>query len=424
MLNTLAWDSHGHKVNATDAEKGGRYTCPTCKERLISRRSWVQKKGFRRPHFTHQAGHLPCSAESILHNVFQKLIHDRLAQALANGDEVPVRWQCSYCNTEHRRNLISKAQKVVLEHNMVTARADVGLLDVHGKTLVAIEVVFTHEPEPAVNLFYRKNNIALIRFDITDENDLKRTEDPILAPDYVDQCITKRCPDCHGFQKSKTLRIEEVACTSSGSVSKLAWIKAGIDRLAHPATPEKFTPEELQFAMNEGASIRPVRNSFLNQTLPTHVCSGCNEPFQGPFHPSAYRSVTSAPVAVVKEIPIGYYCEPCSFTAGRKGIHSYLRLLNKDRAALPRPEGPWHCIDCNVSIPREDSHTFCRKCHDDRRRRNQFDHEGKHCLECGKSTVISRDVPFCDGCRKAWGKLKGQEAEIDAEINRVKVLLR
>jgi len=424
MLNTLAWDELGQKVEAVHAVKGARYTCPVCRERLVSRRSWVEKKGAKRPHFAHQSGHPPCSPESILHSVFQKLLYDRLVRALENGLEVPVQWLCSYCQVEHNRNLIRKAQKVVLEHNMVTARADIALVDVQGKALVAIEVVFTHEPEPAVNLFYRKNNIALLRFDITDEDDLKRVDEVPLAPDYVDQCITKRCPECHGFQKEKIMRIEEVACTSCGAVSKLALIDAGIDRLARPGTPEYFTPEELERAKEEGASIRQVRNTILGRMAAAHVCSSCSKSFQGPFHPSSYNSIRYVPVSKVKEMRIGCYCEPCSLTAGRNHVHDFLRLLNKTKSELKRPEGPWHCLDCSAPVPREESHTFCRRCFEKRRRYDDFGKDGKHCLECGKSAVATRDVPFCEPCRKAWGKLKGQEAEIDAEINRVKVLLR
>lgn len=424
MLNTLAWDEQGHKVEAVDAVKGARYTCPVCKERLVSRRSWVEKKGAKRPHFAHQAGHPPCSAESILHSVFQKLLYDRLVRAMESGFEVPVKWQCSNCHSEHKRNLISKAAKVVLEHNMVTARADVGLVDGQGKALVAIEVVFTHEPEPAVNLFYRKNNIALVRFDITDEDDLKRVDEVPLAPDYVDQCITKRCSLCHGFQKEMIMRIEEVACTSCGAVNNLASVDAGINRLARPGTPEYFTQEELELAIKEGASIRQVWNVLLGRKVPTHVCSGCKAPFQGPFHPGSYQTARYAPVSVVKKLKVGYFCESCSFTAGRKEIHRFLSLLNKAKSELIRPEGPWHCLDCSAPVPREDSHTFCRRCFAKRRRYNEFDKDGKHCLECGKSAAVTRDIPFCETCRKAWGKLKGQEAEIDAEIDRVRVLLR
>lgn len=418
LLHTLAWNERKHVVHARDAAKGGLYSCPVCDGRLIHRR------GTRRPHLAHQAGATPCAPESILHKVFKQLIHDRLVAALRTGQEVPVRWSCPHCTEEHSGNLLKKARKVVLEYEMGVARSDIALLDGNEHVVAAIEVVVTHAPEPRVHQYYRENHIALIQFNICSEDDLERSAEPALHPDVMDQCVTPRCPECHAFQERTELRLLQVACKECGTVSKMALLNAGRDRLADPATPEVFTDAELALAMDHGASIKEQWNTTLHRLAWGNVCSGCVRPFNGAFHPGTYEPVPWEVVGSACTVSAGFYCRMCTDAKGVIGLRAFIHRLKKSRKAVNRSSNAKRCFCCSNHLPHESEYVLCGRCYLKWKHAGYPEPAETHCVDCGVLTPLTKEVPFCPACRKAWGKSKGQLADLDTELERASALLR
>ena len=91
-------------------------------------------------------------------------------------------------------NILKRAKSVEMEHDLTSARPDVSLFDEKGNTLVAIEIVFTHDIESETMRFYDNNNIVVVRIRVRTAEDCNDMFQKLSFPDSVNLCFNEDCP--------------------------------------------------------------------------------------------------------------------------------------------------------------------------------------------------------------------------------------
>jgi hypothetical protein len=307
---------------------------------------------------------------------------------------------------------------VKMEHVMMKGRPDVGLINKKEATVAAIEVVVEHMPESNVIAFYKDLNTVLIRFDLKSYDDLSRALEPVLTPDEVDYCIdSKRCSDCREYQKIAFMEIKEVACGKCGVISKAAFLYAGADRLSKPATPEHFSSEELDQAKAEGVSIRLMYNRIMEVDAFANACSGCLTPFDGPWHPLAWRQAAAVTLAGSKEIKSGFFCEPCSNRRSRKVLEQLLGAIKERLSQIAEPDGTRHCIRCNAIVT--PGHIYCDGCYKIWVRYHNANYPEHYCHRCGKSAETTKENRWCETCKQRWSLIRRRRLPLELEQQRL-----
>ena len=200
LLNPWALDEKGKLVSAEHAHKGHYYTCPKCHEQLTP-----CKKGngphARRDHFKHKpdsscdfyTAHAP---ESEIHKIAKQRVHDLLHSCIDRQMGFPMVWTCSDCGKDSNGDLLKMATAVETEKDLGVARPDVALTDREGKTIIAIEIVVTHDIEPETMQFYEQNGIAVIRLVVQSAEDCNDIEERLKHPDSVNLCFNRTCQRC------------------------------------------------------------------------------------------------------------------------------------------------------------------------------------------------------------------------------------
>lgn len=196
LLNPWALDSNGMLVNAEKAEKGQQYSCPKCHEHLS-----LCKKGkgpnARRNHFKHKPGsHCSGPSESDIHILAKEGISNIIRSAIEKHQDIPITWTCPECGMDFSANLLKKAKAVEVEKNLGTSRPDIALLDENGKVIVAIEIVYKHEPTDETSKFYNEQNIVLVRYVFHTIEECSFLYAKIKFPDSVNLCFRHNCPSC------------------------------------------------------------------------------------------------------------------------------------------------------------------------------------------------------------------------------------
>ncbi len=224
LLYTSALDSKSTLVTALQAEKGDKYSCPLCQGEMILRKSGKEGPGSRRPHFAHKALTPNCTPEGVLHHSFKMMLANILSVKLANNEPFPLSFTCGHCGEVHEANLLKITKEVAVEKNLGTCIPDIALIDKNGKPYLAIEIVVTHPPEEETLEYYRKNNIALYRLNISSEADLYNIENRAKKPDEFWFCKNPKCPTCGSFMDTKIMAIGNIECHRCDQPMKIALI--------------------------------------------------------------------------------------------------------------------------------------------------------------------------------------------------------
>lgn len=275
LLYGFARDINGELIKAADAEKGGQYFCGYCKERFVLRKSGKTGPRTKRPHFAHKALTPNCTPESALHFEFKNLLYQRIVDALHEGTDFPLTWECPYCRNLHSGHLLKKAKAAALEYNLGFCRPDIALLDNQGRAIAAIEVVVTHPPEEAVAEYYKLNKIVLVECNVTSDVDLDDVTAKFDGDVRVHLCPGReRCPTCGNFQSPVLLRIFEAKCYKCRSKLKVPFINGQDSRGSHVGS-DRFTPGELEVARKHGALIERKYSRTLNTRYWATTCPRC-----------------------------------------------------------------------------------------------------------------------------------------------------
>ena len=81
-----------------------------------------------------------------------------------------------------------------MEKTLDAARPDVSLFDESGNTIVAIEIVFSHDVESKTMRFYDNNNIVVVRIKVHTAEDCNDMIQKLRFPDSVNLCFNDKCP--------------------------------------------------------------------------------------------------------------------------------------------------------------------------------------------------------------------------------------
>jgi ssDNA-binding Zn-finger/Zn-ribbon topoisomerase 1 len=263
ILYCSALDLSGLLVQAKDAIGGQKYTCPVCSSPMS-----LKKGTKRRPHFSHRAKVSNCTGESVLHFSFKNLLAQRINSSIQNNVPIELTWSCKKCSQTHHGNLIRKAKTAILEHDLLTARPDISLIDENETVIAAIEVVVTHHPEKAVQEFYLTNNIALVQFNVSSEEQLNDVYLEVLQPALVSSCTAPKCPICSNPLTNRSIVFSYIDCEKCGSARMPQIFIDGTGdfycgyRSKKNGFKGSFTEQELKLALKFGAQLRINQKHF------------------------------------------------------------------------------------------------------------------------------------------------------------------
>lgn len=198
-LNPWALDINGKFVSIEHAHKGESYTCPKCHEPLSYQREGKGEKRTVRPFFKHHpdsscSGYTPHESESAIHKFAKQAVYEILREFIDKHNDFKISWMCPDCHKEMTANLLKRAKDVQMEEVLDAARPDVALLDEKGNTIVAIEIVFSHDVETETMRFYDNNNIVLVRIKVYSAEDCNNMVHKLHFPDSINLCFNDSCP--------------------------------------------------------------------------------------------------------------------------------------------------------------------------------------------------------------------------------------
>lgn len=188
LLNIVGLDEKGELVTADYAVKGKKYICPNCDGELILRKSGNWGFGSKSPHFAHKSNDKGCSSESIMHYYFKIKLFDLISDRIKKNESLPIKWECSFCNSTHNGDLIKKVKAINKEYNFGNCRADLCLFTEEGRPHAVIEIIYSHKPTSAVKSFYKDNEIILIEYHTTCIDDYTNIEERAKRPDFINFC--------------------------------------------------------------------------------------------------------------------------------------------------------------------------------------------------------------------------------------------
>jgi ssDNA-binding Zn-finger/Zn-ribbon topoisomerase 1 len=260
-------------VHVSEVESGLQedVTCIECGGKLVAR------KGSKTAHhFAHHHAS-SCEGESILHKWGQRLLLERMEEAIENGTEIPFEWDCEFCRKVHRRNLVRKARQVEKEFTLKGGerrpRADLVLLDSKSKPYVAVEIVFTHAPEDWVIDTYRELGVTRVEFSLKDEKDLELLANgETLKADKVDWCEMPKC-ECGRFFRPRVVHLVDADCWKCHSDMVIAYGTGSCGAM----WPMEFTLAERKVAEKQGAHFSVQYSRMARERYLANTCSFCKK---------------------------------------------------------------------------------------------------------------------------------------------------
>lgn len=205
LLNPWAKDSEGRFISIEHAHKGEQYFCPKCHKPF----SYCEKGNgphARKSHFKHKVK-TDCKGlpESAIHSLAKDGIFKIIQNAIAKQQEIIITWTCPDCESHFKVNLLKKAKYVEKEKRLGSAQPDIVLLDENQEPLVAIEIVYTHAPEPEALKFYDDNSIVVVCIEFHSIEECNELDYKLSHPNSVDLCYNLKCARCHSVHLQKEL---------------------------------------------------------------------------------------------------------------------------------------------------------------------------------------------------------------------------
>jgi len=298
ILYSIGRTSVGQLIKAVDAEKGISYACPVCSQALILR------KGTRkRPHFAHKTLSPNCTPETALHYGFKTLLFSKIQKHLDQQLPLEMRWDCSACGGVHTGNLLKKAVKVMLEHNLGTCQPDIALLDEDDCTVAVIEVIVTHAPEQRVLDYYKNNDIAVVAYELESDEDVNQLDALNLKPNSVNVCRNPRCSRCNRHMARKKLLVIDGDCWKCRAPMKVAALEGDM------GYEGDFSPSDIQLATQYGVFLKSHYSRTAEMNYVANTCRKCGA-FIGDHY--LFTDYVADSSHSRQKLDAGYYCCYCS----------------------------------------------------------------------------------------------------------------
>ncbi|MDR2597448.1 MAG: hypothetical protein LBC76_09050 [Treponema sp.] len=249
ILYTTAFDKNGVLVKAKDAEKNEDYFCPFCNGLLILKKSGKTGKGSKRPHFAHHAVSPNCTPEGVLHKSFKLSLMEKIKKQISEKTPINIEWECLYCHTKHKGNLLKYAADVKEEYQFENCRADLALIDRNNNPFAVIEIIVTHKPEETALNFYKEKQIILIQIVLESDDAIDKLDTIINFPTSVNYCFLLQCPNHVEYRFLRKPNIENKKCNSSHHFVSFEIIT---DHYFGFVSSNDFTDDEINIALSKG----------------------------------------------------------------------------------------------------------------------------------------------------------------------------
>lgn len=175
----------GQLVYRTEAVRGAKYFCPSCRDPLILRKGRI-----RTPHFAHSSN-TQCTPETVLHKTVKSLIVKTVMDWKAGKSRAPlIRRFCSTagCDKHHDQELPKKVEAAVEEYHLSSGRVvDVALVS-NSQVVAAVEVFVTHAVDGT-----KEAKLELPWLEVEAQQIL---EQPLLWICHKDSLLPFQCPKC------------------------------------------------------------------------------------------------------------------------------------------------------------------------------------------------------------------------------------
>ena len=159
ILYPFALGEDGGLTAVADAVRGGAYTCAGCSGAMIPKRGAIRQSHFSHKSVTDAAA---CEPGDTVHNLAILAIVDGHAKARANGRSYLLTAIFKDCPHGPSKDLAASFENARAEYPIVEgARADVAF--VNERERWAVEVVVTHDLEPATEARYKAAGIRFAR---------------------------------------------------------------------------------------------------------------------------------------------------------------------------------------------------------------------------------------------------------------------
>ena len=193
LLHTTGCDEEGHVIHINQAERGGIYTCPLCRERII-----VRNEGkAQRPHFAHfKKTESGCNGETLLFHLFRQKAAELLNERIHRKETFLIHWSCPLCNRIYEKDMLQKVSSLTTDFNINGYHPDIMLLNEKGQPLFAIHLLIRRRLTQKTLHFYEEKGIILIQVQL-EEDDWMQVEEKLSHPASITFCSN---PECYNFQ--------------------------------------------------------------------------------------------------------------------------------------------------------------------------------------------------------------------------------
>ena len=172
-----------------DAQRGARYDCIGCNERVVARQG--DRKSW---HFAHFRTPRDCEPDGALHRAAQKVVQAALTRAAQQGERYEVRLPCATCRELLAFNLAVPGLSVEGEESVVAhTRSDVVVYR-PDQNPVVVEIVVTHDLEPETVSRYDDAGTAV--FVVKPAWETLRELEHGMTPDRTMGVGSVQCDEC------------------------------------------------------------------------------------------------------------------------------------------------------------------------------------------------------------------------------------
>jgi phage FluMu protein Com len=132
--------------------------------------------------------------------------------------------------------------------------------------------------------------------------------DVLSKPRFVMTCLNPKCKKCGHFQQEKTLYIIDADCWKCQAPMKIAVMDYG----GHDFPgPDRFSPQELEFARSKGVLIKNNYSKTVRQAYLSNTCPTCDMLTGDHFLFTDYYTQAIYGYYPYESFPQGYRCEHC-----------------------------------------------------------------------------------------------------------------
>lgn len=218
----------GRAVAIEEAVSGATFTCFGCQKPMVARQG--SKRAW---HFAHKPPVQGCAdPDGALHETAKALIVHGFTEALKAGAEYRVGFSCEDCGRDRSWNMALPARRISVERSIVEGtRSDV-VVDRGDKPPLIIEVVVSHDLEPATRIRYENSGIPIFAVHPTWDTvgGLARA----VIADVVLNVQSMRCPWC---QEEEERRQRELSEAQEWAESMVRGLRASASEPAGSAGP-------------------------------------------------------------------------------------------------------------------------------------------------------------------------------------------